>query len=504
MSRTKKFLLNSFTTAFFQVIVMIAGFITPRIMLNSYGSEINGLISSLNQFIVYFNLVEAGLSGAAIYALYKPLAEKDYKAINGVVSAAKTFYLQSGYIFVSLTVGLACLYPLFVKSDSATPITVGLLVLILGVNGSLEFVTLAKYRVLLTANQQTYIISIASVIEVVVNTLIIVILASLKVDIVVLRFVALFSIFIRSFLLMFYVKRKYKFINYNEVPNFNALNKRWDALYLQLLGAIQTGAPIVIITLVINNLKIVSVYAIYNMFIVGINGVLSIFISGLAASFGEIIAKDELKTLQKAYSEFEFLYYSLITIVYGVTFVTIMPIIRFYTEGITDINYNLPIFGFLFVLNGLLYNIKTPQGMLVNSAGLYKETRVQTTIQGLITIILGVVLTPFLGISGVLIGSIISNLYRDIDLMFFIPRNITQLTVKTTFKRILTICISLVIICSPFMILKYNPSSIFSLLAYILVVGIFSLIIVFLNGYLFDRHEMENTIKRILSMVRRI
>ena len=67
----------------------------------------------------------------------------------------------------------------------------------------------------------------------------------------------------------------------------------------------------------------------------------------------------------------------------------IMPFIRIYTAGVTDINYNEPLVGFLFVLNGLLYNLKTPQGMLVISAGMYKETRIQTTIQGAIVVILG-------------------------------------------------------------------------------------------------------------------
>ena len=185
---------------------MLAGFITPRIMLKYYGSEINGLVSSINQFITYFNLVEAGLSSAAIYALYKPLAENDHKAINGVVTAAKKFYTQSGYIFVSLTIGLAVLYPWYVKSEAISPLNISLLVLILGVNGALEFFTLSKYRVLLSADQKTYVISLASIIHVTVNTLIIVILAKLRVNIVILRFVALLSIFLRSLILMIYVK----------------------------------------------------------------------------------------------------------------------------------------------------------------------------------------------------------------------------------------------------------------------------------------------------------
>ena len=82
MTRTEKFLKNSASTALLQVITMLSGFIIPRVMLDIYGSEINGLISSITQFINYFMLVEAGLSAAVVYSLYKPLAEKDYTKIK--------------------------------------------------------------------------------------------------------------------------------------------------------------------------------------------------------------------------------------------------------------------------------------------------------------------------------------------------------------------------------------------------------------------------------------
>jgi len=501
MGRTKKFFYNSITTASYQVVVMIAGFITPRVMLIFYGSEINGLVSSINQFIVYFNLVEAGLSAAAIYALYKPLADNDHKAINGIVSAAKKFYTQAGYIFVSLTIGLAVIYPMFLHTQTVTPLNNGLLVLILGVNGALEFFTLAKYRVLLSADQRTYVVSLASVVHIFLNTIIIVVLANLKVDIVILRLVALLSIFLRSFILMIYVKTKYKHINYKEEPNISSLNKRWDALYLQILGSIHAGAPAVILTIVLRNLKIVSVYAIFQMVISGIGGILSIFISGLAASFGDVIARDEKKTLQETYSIFEFTYYSLITIVYSTTFVMIMPFIRIYTSGITDINYDLPWVGFLFTLNGLLYNIKTPQGMLVISAGVYKETKWQTTIQGAIMVVVGFILTPFWGITGVLIASILSNIYRDIDLLFFIPRNLTKLPVRNTFYRIVRVFVCNTIIWISFLFIEINPGGYFEWFVISTEVFVYAISIVMISGFLFDRADMKSAARRILSVL---
>ncbi|RID84742.1 hypothetical protein D1953_12820 [Peribacillus asahii] len=502
MSRTKKFLYNSIFNAVLQILVLISGLIIPGVMLKSYGSEINGLVSSITQFVVYFNLVEAGLSSAAVYALYKPLADDDHKTINRVITAAKKFYTQAGYIFVSLTIGLAVIYPMFIKTDAITPFNVGLLVLILGVNGALEFFTLSKYRVLLTADQKTYIISLASIVYIIVNTLIIVVLANLHVDIVILRAVALLSIFLRSFILMIYVKIKYKYINYFVEPKFDALKKRWDALYLQILGAIHTGAPIIILTIVSKNLLLVSVYSIFNIVIAGLNAILNVFANGLSASFGDIIARGENKTLQKAYREFEFAYYSLLTVVYSIALVTIMPFIRIYTNGITDTNYDLPLIGFLFVINSLLNNIKVPQGMLVISAGLFKETKIQTTIQGAIVVIGGIALVPFFGISGVLIASILSNIYRDIDLLFFIPKNVTKLPVKNTVYRIVRTFICIAVTWIPFFFIELNPVSYVSWFADVFLVGILSSLVMVISGFIFDRNDMKNTVTRIVGLVK--
>ncbi|HEY9059397.1 MAG TPA: hypothetical protein VIO64_02665 [Pseudobacteroides sp.] len=502
MNRTKYFFYNSISTAFYQIIVMIAGLIIPRVMLMFYGSEINGLVSSINQFVVYFNLVEAGLSGAAIYALYKPLAENDHKAINGVVAAAKKFYIQSGYIFISLTIGLAIIYPVMVKSNKISQIDIALLVLIFGINGALEFFTLAKYRVLLTADQKTYVISAASIVYIIVNTIIVVVMAIMGINIVVQRFVALLSIFLRSFILMIYVKRKYRYLLFNETPNFQCLDKRWDALYLQILGAVQTGAPVVILTIMANDLKIVSVYSIYFMVAASLNGLLSIFVNGVSASFGDVIAKGEKATLQKTYGEFEFLYYGLLSIFYSVAFVTIIPFIKIYTSGIKDINYNLPVIGFLFVLNGLLYNIKTPQGMLVIASGMFKETRMQSTIQALIIVIVGLVLTPVLGIYGVLSASILSNLYRVIDLVIYIPRKLTNLPVKSTVYRIIRIFLSVDLIILPFVVINYYISNYLTWFVLSCNVMLYSFIVVGFTGFLFDKKEVNNVLSRFKLLVK--
>ena len=491
MGRTSKFVLNAISTALLQIVTMVAGFITPRFLLVAYGSDINGLISSINQFIVYFNLVEAGLSSAAVYSLYKPIAEHNYNQINRVVVAARNFYVKSGFIFVGLVFLLAFVYPWITHTEVLDKGTVFCLVLVLGVNGALEFFTLAKYRALLTADQKTYVISTASIVYTILNTLIVVILSTLRVDILLLRIVALISIFARSLILYIYIKIHYKFIDYKVAPDNSAMDKRWSALYLQVVQTVQNASPAVLTTL-FSTLKMVSVYSVYNMVLAGINGVMSVFSTGVSAGFG------------KAYKDFEYLYYMAMSIVYGVTMATILPFIQVYTKGVNDVQYVNIVFAVLFVLNGVFYNLKTPQGMLVIAAGLYKETRIQSTIQAGILVVGGVVLGYSFGLTGVLVASCLSNFYRCVDLLFFIPKNVTHLPILPSLRRMVETLVVIVLICAAsWLCLPFHPNTLMTWVGYAFCNLVLAVLLVMLFHVLFERSNIHIVVDRVRSIFKR-
>lgn len=497
MNRTKNSIYNSLGLGFYQLTLMISGFIIPYIVLNYYGSEVNGLVSSISQFIFYFSLVEAGLSTAAIYTLYKPLAQKSYDTINSTIAAARIFYKKAGYLFFALVIILMVTYPFLVNSTIFSKFDIALMVLILGMNGVFEISTLAKYRVLLTADQKTYIISFASIIQIVLSTLIFTLLGMNQINILLVRFIILFTILIRSSILYIYTKRNYPYIDYKASPNFDSLKNRWNALYLQILGVIQFSSPIIILTIVTGDLKIISVYTVFNMIVGAINGMLSIFISALSASFGDIIARKEQFVLEKSYSEFEFIHYNILAFLYSITFLTIMPFISLYTTGITDINYNIPIIGLLFIINGMLYNFKTPQSTIVISSGLFKETRLQTTIQGLIVVLVGLILAFKFNIIGVLIASILSNLYRLIDLVIYTPKHITKLRVRHSLYRISKTLLIIFVICFPPYFIDFQYSNYIDWSINALILSIYAIIIIIIINILFDRKLLSLVLYRI-------
>lgn len=442
MSRTEQFVKNTLATGLLQIITMISGFIIPKIMLVYFGSEVNGIVASITQFIAYLTLLEAGLSGATVFSLYKPIAAGDTDAVNRILVAAKNLYYKTGHLFSCMVILCAAAYPFFIHTGKLDYGELFCLFCILGVNGVLEFYTLAKYRALLTADQKTYVISLASIAQVVLNVAIVAGLSLEGCSIVIVRGAAVLAIFARTYILWRYCRRRYRFLDFSVSPNNEAMKQRWNALYLQILGAIHQGAPILIATFCLSLLD-VSVYAIYNLVILGLNSLLGIFMTGLISGFGDLIAREEKAAFHKAFREFEFLYNITITIIYSTMLFVYLPFIGLYTKG-SDISYLYPVFAFLMTVNGYAYNIKNPFGMLVISAGKYKETRVPTSIQGAIELIGGIILSLLWGLNGLVIGSILSNLYRDIEFLFFSPKH---LTCEPALHTVKLWCVNIAIFC---------------------------------------------------------
>lgn len=499
MNRTQKFALNSLATAVSQIVVMISGLITPRLMIETYGSEVNGLVSSLNQFISYIALIEAGIGGAAVFSLYKPLADNDKNRISSIVVAANKSYRQAGYLFSCGIFILAVVYGLLCSTETLHFAMIFPLALILGVNGCLDFFFVSGKRALLTSDQRTYVSSAVGTLQTILRTVLIVLLSHGKANVVLLYAIATVPMFLKALLIAFYCKNKYPYLDAKAKPDKDALNKRWDVIYQQILGTVQMGAPTVIATVLLDFLQ-VSVYSVYNMVMSGINGVLSIFTSGLPAGFGELIAKGERETLKKTVSEFEVAYYYILSVVYGITMVMILPFVNIYTQGVTDVNYYHPALAIIIVLNGLLYNIKTPQSMLIISAGMYKETRVRVTIQGIVLVVCSTLLGIPFGLVGIMLGSCISNLYRTVDLLTFTPKYITHNSPWQSVRRMVGVLVNVMLVSLPALFVEIYVTNYLTWAMYAVVFGIYALIVVTITTVLWDREGFLSLLSRVKNI----
>lgn len=109
--RKKKLILNSVTSLLTQLMTIICGLIIPRLIISAYGSQVNGLVSSITQFLSVISLLDLGVGAVVQTALYRPLAEKDDLQISKIVVSSDRFFRRIAKILLLYVGLLMVIYP---------------------------------------------------------------------------------------------------------------------------------------------------------------------------------------------------------------------------------------------------------------------------------------------------------------------------------------------------------------------------------------------------------
>lgn len=98
--RSKKAVFNIIANLFLQIFIFAYGFILPKIVIQKYGSNVNGLISSITQFLSYISLLESGVGPVVKSILYKPLSNHNKSEIEDILYSTEVFFKRIAYIFL--------------------------------------------------------------------------------------------------------------------------------------------------------------------------------------------------------------------------------------------------------------------------------------------------------------------------------------------------------------------------------------------------------------------
>ena len=420
-----------------QLVTAASGLILPRFYLLAYGSAMNGMVSSVGQFMSYLTLVEAGVGSASAVALYGPLSRKDERDVNAILAAAREFYIRSGVLYFILVACLTLGYPFLVEGQVAAS-TTRAIIMILSFSNLVDYFFLGKYRVLLNADQHGYVVTLIQCLGTVVNMVVSIALIQMGFGIAMARGVATVVYVMRSILIYRYVRRHYPYLDFHVLPNKKPLAQKWSVLLHQVVSIVVNNTDLVLLTLFLkgDSLLEVSVYSVYNMVAYNLSNVVSSFSNSLGSGFGELFAIHEEERLQDAYEAYEFLYDMLLFICYTCMAGLLASFVRIYTSDVTDVRYLRPELVMLFPLLGLLKNIRIPGLTMICAAGHYEETRWRAVAEAAINLTVSIALVNRLGIVGVLLGTLASYSYRTFDVLFYNSRHLVKGVWKRSLRRL--------------------------------------------------------------------
>ncbi len=504
--RTRQAFINAMTSVFLQLVLAVSGLLVPRFFIAVFGSAVNGLVASVSQFISYMSLVEAGVGAAGTVALYKPLAQRDTDKINGVLSATKNFYLRSGLIFAGLVALLVIFYPALVDNEIKDISFIRVMILVLSINGLVDYFFLGKYRVLLMADQRGYILYAIQILGTVVMTVVCILQIQLGASALVVKGTTALIYVLRSLAAIWYCRRKYPQYHFKAKPANDAFSQRQAALVHQIVGAVANNAAVVLLTLLVKKdaLAEVSVYSVYNLVAYSLTSLLTSLTNGLAPSFGQVIAQGEEDTLKTSYSSYEMIMFLIIFVCYICVAVLLHPFVHLYSAGFTDgVVYVRPELVLLFTLSGILMAVRTPALTVICAAGHYKETQWRAVIELVISLVFSLALTPFFGIVGVMTAMCMSYLYRSADVLYYTAKHFVPKTLKKTLFRLLrNTVVAAVVVPLGLWLIPQTTDSWMTWLVGACGVGVASVTLLCLVNVVFERDEFKKFLGIAKSIIR--
>lgn len=415
-----------------QALTIILGIVIPRLTLVNYGSEVNGLINSITQIYSYIGLLEAGIGTATVQALYRTVGSDDRKQTNAILSATNRYYNRTGILYTLAIVLFSVAYPFFVDTEIPT-MTVVLIILLNGVGSVLGFFVQRKYLLLLQAEGKNYIeLTLGMILNVLRNVAKIVLMA-LGMDVVLVQCVSMLLGFVQMAYITLYIKKYYDWLDLTVEPDYASISQSKNVMVHQLSSLIFNNTDSIILT-VFCGLKVVSVYSLYTMLFSMISNAMNVFSQSIVFSLGQAFHADRKRFL-RMYDLYELCYMTVVFSLYSVTNFFILPFVKCYTAGVTDINYLDPALPLLMIATHLLSCGRIAPAQIITIAGHFQKTQNRAILEAVINITVSLLAVHRWGIYGVLIGTIVAMLYRANDTILYANREILERSAWTTYKR---------------------------------------------------------------------
>lgn len=496
--RSKKAIINIISSLGLQLVTVICGFIVPRLIIGSFGSNVNGLVSSITQFLAYITLLESGFGPVVKSILYKPIANKNKSKIEEILKASEKFFRIISYIFIVYIIVLCIILPNILSKEFDQLYTLSLVVII-SLSTFAEYYFGMTYRLYLQAEQKTYVTSFIQIITLILNTVMIIVLVQFNASIQIVKLASAIIFILRPILQNIYVKKKYN-INLKNAKSGYKIKQKWDGLAQHIAAVVHNNTDIVVLTLFTSTIE-VSVYSVYYLVVTGIKNLIQALTGGIEATFGDMIARGERENLNRSFKTYEGLYFTLSTIICTATLFLILPFVSVYTNGITDADYIRPVFSYLIVLAEFMWVIRLPYSSITLAAGHFKETRKGAWIEAISNIVISIVLVWNLGIVGVAIGTLVAMSIRTIEFMYHTSKYILDRSVWYTFKRLAVIAVEVIIVAIIVnLIPSINVTNYITWIVQAIIVAIISItVVISINSIVY-----KENVKNVLEMVKKL
>ncbi|WP_373076827.1 lipopolysaccharide biosynthesis protein [Fusobacterium varium] len=395
----KKIIINFLIT----ILIGLFSFIANKYFANYMGIEKLGLMKLFTQIMAYLNLVDMGIASASTYALYEPLYKKNTERISIIINTITSLYNKIFFLILIIGLLINPTIPFFIK-DNILSKEIYLYWSLYVINTAITYL-FVKYSILFTANQEfLYVRIVQGMSKIFYQTLQIIVIIKIH------------SFFLFIFLLILDNITQYIFYKYHYKKYYSHIIKTHEKdknigenlknlFWHKIAGLVVFNTDLILISKFIS-LEVVGIYASYQMIEQMILTILSIILNVLRPMIGKYIAIHTKEEIYNYWKKLNILFL-LISIIFSCcTYYLINGFVSLWL-GKSYILSDITVL--LICINLFVRCFRGITEIFKDGSGFFDDIHLPIA-EATINFVSSLILVFYLGLNGVIIGTILSNI----------------------------------------------------------------------------------------------
>lgn len=411
--RVKNLMRNSLFGMLGQALLIGFGFVCQRVLNMKLGEALVGLNSVISNILAILSVSELGIATAVVYNLYHALAMHDEQEIAGLMNLYRKAYYVFATVIMLLGLGVLPFLQLFLREN---PFTLGYVrvVYLLWLIRTVAAYLLSYRRSILIADQQEYIVSIASLIANVFDYSVIIVMVQITGDFIVPLALNIVFDSISNLWISWYVDRKYPFLRkLRKIPLDLGLRRKVfhnvkNIFASHLADKLLVATDNVIISSFIS-VAFVGLYNNYCLITNALTNITRALANAIQPSMGTLFVKDH-KQGGQLLRLVTFIFFLIAVSTGCAVFTVIQPFVRdVWLDGSYLLSQNTVA---ACVVNYFLLLLSLPLTMVMGVTGLFEKERNIALLSATCNMLLSLGLVKVCGIYGVLLGTFVAYILQ--------------------------------------------------------------------------------------------
>lgn len=402
--------LNISVSLAFQTITMILAVLVKRTLIDICGNEVNGLNALFISIIGFLAVAELGVGHAITFCMYKPIVEGDTDKVAALFQLFQKIYLLIGMFIFFAGLAVTPFLRFFAKDYHSLDVNIYATFVFVLISVTVTYLFSAK-TALINAYKNNYITTAITqggiVLQYVLQITVLYFTRSFE-GYLICRIVAVFAQWIASEIV---VRKRHAEIIANKArldpETKNKVRMNVKAMLIHKIGSALVNSLDSVIISAFVGVVALGEYSNYTMILSSMTAVIALIFTSLTSIVGHLYASEDKKTVQKYYECFHLINFVIGAVFFLGYYAVIDQLIAILFSAELIVSKQI---SFVITLNGFVRFMRQSVLIFRDASGTFYQDRWKPLFEGIVNVALSVLLVKLIGVSGVLLATVITNL----------------------------------------------------------------------------------------------